>query len=304
MKPISEVIEELKDKAEKAHISTDDYFCSYSYQLGVDDILDHLSRVGVDGRKYLIVDVKSEFREVVKKSNDGQTFKIPIKLQAFNSDESDKIELNNIGEVVAVIESLPTIAKIAKLEEDLIEARHNEQGAKHELEKLKLQIETFGTNCPTEYQQNLEKQRVIIVGQDECIANLEERVKELEEAIEFTLDDGKYKHIKRVTNNIDKADNLNRRFDRQEKIITLLEQSNEFYASKNNWNDRWFESPDGNEDNDGDIFDVIDLQDVEIGTKENRPEDCSYIGHYTYGGKLARQIKAQVEAIKKENKGE
>jgi hypothetical protein len=75
--------------------------------------------------------------------------------------------------------------------------------------------------------------------------------------------------------------------------LDLAVKAIRFYADRKNWNDRAYESPDGNSDNDGDIFDVIDIEDVEIAV-DDKHNDESYIGHYTFGGKLARATLKQL----------
>lgn len=84
-------------------------------------------------------------------------------------------------------------------------------------------------------------------------------------------------------------------FTKQSEALKVLKDMGEFYANKNNWNDRWFESPDGNEDNDGDIYDIINLDDVDIEKDNSMGE--SWIGHYSYGGKRAREALSKCNEI-------
>lgn len=70
------------------------------------------------------------------------------------------------------------------------------------------------------------------------------------------------------------------------KLHTQLKAMREvvkFYADKNNWADRWVEYSD---DNCGDVFDVIDLSDVDI-EKCDEEQGGTYL---TYGGKRARKL--------------
>lgn len=86
--------------------------------------------------------------------------------------------------------------------------------------------------------------------------------------------------------------------EKLKKKVEVLSEALKFYADKKSWNDRWYESEDGNEDNSGDIFDVVSIEDVDIQTEENRLADESFNGHYTFGGKRARQALTEAENIK------
>lgn len=73
------------------------------------------------------------------------------------------------------------------------------------------------------------------------------------------------------------------------EICAELQKSNEFYADKNNWDERWFENMGG--DSSGDINDQIVFIDVDT---ENDDDGKPY---YTFGGRIARQAQNQINKI-------
>lgn len=75
--------------------------------------------------------------------------------------------------------------------------------------------------------------------------------------------------------------------EREKRLVEALE----FYANKKNWDDRYIEE--GDQDSGGDIYDVIDRSDVDTATKDDlQGFDETWIGHWTIGGKKARDALA------------
>lgn len=77
--------------------------------------------------------------------------------------------------------------------------------------------------------------------------------------------------------------------DHMDALIEKLEvavEALEFYANKKNWDDRWIDNEDGEDG--GDIYDVILREDVDIET-DKTDLDKSWVGHYSHGGKKARE---------------
>jgi hypothetical protein len=72
-----------------------------------------------------------------------------------------------------------------------------------------------------------------------------------------------------------------------------LREALKFYAIKDNWQDRWV---DYDNENGGDVFDVINVLDVDVENIGEEGEPC-----YTYGGKRARAALAQVEKLEGES---
>lgn len=75
---------------------------------------------------------------------------------------------------------------------------------------------------------------------------------------------------------------LNERIVKLEQQLAEKDAALEFYADKENWDERW-DCGGGDEDQEGDVNDLINRDDVEVETNENG-------SFFTYGGVRAREV--------------
>ena len=81
-------------------------------------------------------------------------------------------------------------------------------------------------------------------------------------------------------------------------VIEQIKKALKFYADKNNWDEIWLDSEDGNDDNSGDCSCRIDLTDVEL------KKDNDGTIYYSVAGHKARQTLASIEQKLKQINGE
>lgn len=167
---------------------------------------------------------------------------------------------------------------------DMLEDRNQtlEQTLKHDVDKIEAQ---YADKVAT-----LEKEFAKEKGYNENLRNALENearihladLKELAKAKEAYGDEVSANAESWNTKELECLDlkNANARLCTQ---LKAMREALEFYANKNNWTDRWVEYSD---DNCGDVFDVIDLSDVDI-EKCNEEQGGTYL---TYGGKRARKL--------------